>query len=146
MATTTLDDAIKAVQEIVGNVEGIRSAPEYATDKIAPGISSVAYPIAGSFTNDPNGVLKGMHEIGIYVTCPRIDLAKTLKKLIPMGELVAAALEKEPRLRDTVSTYGAVNYTFAFALNVGTPAAPAYVAGWSFVITDVKIQDSTILA
>lgn len=142
----TLDDALKAVVDIVGRVEGIRSAPEYATDKVPPGVFAIAYPAGGEWMEEVSGVLKGMHNIGLYVFCPRVDLPKTLKKIIPMGEKVAAALLKEPRLLDTCNTYGTISYDFVMSMNVGSPSAPAIVTGWQFVINDVKIEDVTSLA
>lgn len=147
----TLDDCLKAVQDIVGRVEGVRSAPEYATDKLGPGITSLVFPADGVYTEDPNGVLKGLHSINLLVVCPRVDLHKTLAKLIPLGDKVAAALHKERRLLDTVDTFGAdgtgISYSFVPFLNIGKgDAAPAYVSGWSFTINNVKIQDSTTLS
>ena len=145
MANTLLD-AILAVQDIVGRVEGIRNAPEYASDNVPPGIWSMAYPDTGTFTQDPQGVLKGLHNIGLLVFAPRVSLRQTLKQLIPLGDKVAAALEKEPTLLDTISTYGGLSYTFQMEVNVGTEASPAYATGWAFVINNVKIQDETALA
>ena len=139
--TKSLDDAIKAVMDIVGDVAGIRSAPDYASDKIPPGVWAMAYPINGTFEQSPIGVLKGLHQIGLYVYAPRVDLPKTLKQVIPLGELVAGALESEPTLSGTVDTFGQISYDFNMALNIGSASAPAYATGWSFTISDVKIQD-----
>jgi hypothetical protein len=141
-----LDDALKAIQDIVGKVEGVRAAPEYATDKVPPGTWSMVFPVSGEYTEKPTGTMKGLHAIGLYVYTPRIDLAKTLAKIIPLGDKVAGAILDEPTLYDTASSVGAINYEFNMALNVGTISAPAYVAGWSFVIYDVKIDNTEILA
>jgi hypothetical protein len=136
-----LDSALKAVQEIVGRVAGVRAAPEYATDKVPQGIWSMVFPVSGVYTQEPQGVLKGLHSIGLYVYAPRLDLQKTLKQIIPLGDKVAAALENNPTLDSTVSTFGEIQYEFNAALNVGTGTAPAFVAGWTFTLTGVKIQD-----
>ena len=141
----TLDDALKAVQDICGRVTGVRSAPEYATDKVPPGIWCMAFPVDGEYSQPSNKVLKGLHNIGLYVYAPRVDLPKTLRQIVPYGELITAALESETSLLDTVSTFGPIRYTFNMALNVGTPSAPAYATGWSFVITDVKIENTSVI-
>ena len=143
--TTTLDGALKAIQDIVGRVEGIRAAPEYATDKVPPGTWSMAFPINGGYSQNPPNVLKGMHNIGLYVYGPRVDLRQTLMKIIPLGDKVAAAIEKEPKLLNTVKGYSDITYEFNMALNVGTVSAPAYVTGWSFILTDVRIDDTEVL-
>ena len=137
-----LDYALRAVQDIVGRVEGIRSAPEYATDKIPAGVWSMVLPDNGTYTQEPVGVLKGLHNAVLYVYGPRIDLPKTLKQLIPLCDKVVAALESEPTLLNTVETFGKISYIFNPSLNVGTASAPAYVVGWTFTINDIKIQDT----
>lgn len=145
MTTTTLDDALKAIQDIVGNVEGIRAAPEYATDNVPPGIWSMIFPERGTYTNSPNGVLKGLHNVTLYVYGPRVDLFKTLKTMIPLGDKVAAAIENNPTLLDSVSTFGEITYEFNMSLNVGTASAPAYATGWTFTINDIKILDAEVI-
>lgn len=142
----TLDDCFKAIQDIVGRVDGVRSAPEYATDKIPSGIWSMIFPGNGEYSNDPSGVMKGLHSPNLLVVCPRVDLNKTLAKLIPLGDKVAAALHNEPTLLGTADTFGTISYTFVPFQNVGNDAQPAYVSGWSFTINDIKIQDSTALS
>ena len=144
--SATLNDCLKAIQDIVGRVPGIRAAPEYASDKVPPGPWAMAFPISGTMSQEYVGILQGLHNIGLYVVTARVDLPATLKAILPMGELVTAALEKEVTLLDTCDTFGKIDYAFNFALNVGTPSAPAYVTGWFFTITDVKIQDTTSLA
>ena len=144
----TLLDCMLAIQDIVGRVEGIRSAPEFITDKIPQGIFSLVFPDTGEYRAS-GGVLEGYHNIGLYVFCPRGDLAKTLKAIIPLGDKVAAALENEPRLLDTCNCFGTpggITYTFSFSMNVGKPEAPAYVTGWTFMINNVKIHNEDSLA
>ena len=145
MADTFLDNLL-AIQDIVGRVEGIRSAPEFITDKIPPGIFSLVFPDTGEFKEDIPGVMTGLHSPGLYVFCPRGDLAKTLKAIIPLGDKVAAALLSNRTLLGTCSTFGALSYSFGFAINIGKPEAPAYVTGWTFTIHDIKTQDSVSLA
>ena len=142
----TLVDAMLAIQDLVGDVEGIRSAPEYISDKIPPGVFAMSFLDGGIFKVAPSAVLQGLHNIGLYVACARVNLRTILPKLYPLGEKVAGVLENNPRLLETVSTFGPITYTFSYAINVGTDAAPAVIAGWVFTITEVKIEDTTILA
>lgn len=139
----TLNDCLLAIQEIVGRVEGVRAAPEYVTDKVPAGVWSMAFPLRGTYTQAPIGTLKGLHEIGLYVYAPRLDLSKTLRQVIPLGDKIAAALESNPDLDGTCSTFGEISYEFQMALNVGTAQAPAFAAGWTFTISGVKIEDIT---
>lgn len=141
MTTHNIDDTLKAIADIAGRADpGIQSM-EYITDKPPTGVWAIPYLNTGSYTQEPANVLKGLHDVGLYVVCPRVDLPKTAARLYPLGEKVAAALENEPTLLDTCSTFGEITYTFGYAINVGTPAQPAYVAGWNFTITNVKLQD-----
>jgi hypothetical protein len=141
-----LVDALKEIQAIVGNVSGVRAAPEFAPDKPPQGLFSVALPASGLFRQAPAGVLEGLHDVQLYVICPRIDLAKTLKNILPLGELVAAELENHETLHDTCSTFGDITYTFNASINLGTPVNPLWFSGWIFTIMQIKIQDSSILS
>ncbi|MBU2177567.1 MAG: hypothetical protein KJ556_20945 [Gammaproteobacteria bacterium] len=140
-----LDDCLKAIADIIGRVEGINQAPEYMTDKTLSGVYAMPYAVSGTGRQEPINVLKGLHDIGLYVIMPRVDLVSCLKRLLPLYEPVMAALENNPTLLDTCSTFGDITYTFGYAINVGTPAAPAYVVGWNFTVQNVKIQDETSL-
>jgi hypothetical protein len=143
--TVDLDTALKAIQAIVLTVDGIRAAPEYAPDNLPPGIFSVVLPSSGTFGQKPAGVLWGLHNVILYVVCPRVDLPKTLAAIIPKGDLVAAAIQEDPTLSATATAIGDINYTFSTNINLGTASDPAYYAGWIFTITGVKIQNTTIL-
>jgi len=147
MTTTTLNACLKAIQDIVGRADSaIKVSPEYPPDKWPSGISSIVFLRDGVYSQPIPGVLQGLHNIGIYVACPRVDMRNTLKALYPLGDKVAAALESNPTLLASVSTFGAITYTFDYAINVGTAAAPALIAGWEFTISDVKIEDSTVVS
>ena len=142
----TLDEALKAIQDIVGRVAGIDAAPEYASDKVPPGVWSMVFPRDGVYTHEPQGVSQGLHSVGLYVVCPRVDLPKTLGRILPLAEEVIGALESNPTLLDTVETFGPISYVFDFAMNVGTASAPAYVSGWDFTITEIKIHNTSIIS
>lgn len=106
----------------------------------------MALPSSGVFRQAPTGVLQGLHSVELYVYCPRIDLAKTLKTLLPMGELVAAELEKNVTLNSTCQTFGDIEYTFSANINLGSETQPDYYSGWTFTVTGIKIEDTSILA
>ena len=144
--TDTLEDALKAIADIVGRVHGIDSSMEYPSDKVPPGVWAMVHPVDGVYSHEPQGVCQGLHNIGIYVACARVDLPKTLARLYPLGELVVGALESSPTLLDTVETFGDISYVFDYSINVGSPSAPAYVSGWSFTIIGVKIHNTTIIS
>lgn len=146
MSTDTINSAIKAIQDIVGRVAGVDSAPEYASDKVPPGVWAMAFPLDGAFTHEPAGSLQGLHNIGLYICCPRVNLPNTLERLYPLAEKVVGALESSPTLLDTVQTFGPITYTFDTAINVGTASAPAYVSGWIFTITGVKLHHDSIIS
>ena len=146
MSDKKLTYALIAISDIVGKVPGIDSAPEYISDKIPPGVWAMSYLAGGDFQHDPQGVLKGLHNIGLYVCCARVNLTSVLHRLYPLGELVAGALESNPTLYDTVETFGNISYTFSYSMNVGTAQSPAYIAGWNFTINQVKIQSTTAIS
>jgi hypothetical protein len=146
MTTTTLDDALKSIQAIILAADiGIRAAPDYAPDNLPPGIFSVVLPASGTYGQKPAGVLWGLHNILLYVVCPRVDLPKTLAAIIPLGDAVATALVADPHLNASVSTFATMNYTFSTNINLGTASDPVYYAGWIFTLTGVKIEDPTAL-
>lgn len=137
----TLDAAIKALQAVVGAIEGIRAAPEYAPDRLPPGIFSVALPESGSYIVSPAGVLRGLHNIQLYVICPRVDLPKTLQAIIPLGDTVANELQNDPTIGGAVQVIGAIDYSFSTSINLGSADTPAWYSGWVFSVRDVKIQE-----
>jgi hypothetical protein len=140
-----LVDALKEIQAIVGDVSGVRAAPEFAPDNPPQGLFSVALPASGLFRQQPAGVLCGLHDVQLWVVCPRVDLAKTLKNILPLGELVAAELENHETLHSTCSTFSDITYTFNTSINLGTAADPSYYSGWIFTISQIKIEDESIL-
>ncbi|MBU2040091.1 MAG: hypothetical protein KKH95_13175 [Gammaproteobacteria bacterium] len=141
----SLVDAMLMIQDIVGNVAGVRSAPEYIPEKPGPGIFAVTLLSTGVFKQEPVQVLCGLHNFQLYVICPRMELPKTLKAILPLGELVAAELENNETLRGFCSTFGEIPYTFEYNINLGTPAEPLWYAGWIFTISGIKVEDSEIL-
>ena len=143
--SSNLDRALKGIQDIVGRVEGIRAAPEYASDKVPPGTWAMVVPQAGTYIEKPTGIMNGLHNVWLYVYTPRVDLRQTLQKIIPLGDKVAAALLNEPTLLSNCSNFGEITYEFNMSMNVGTVSAPAYVCGWTFIINNIKIDDEEIL-
>ena len=119
----TFFDCMKAVQDIVGRVNGIRSAPEFMTDKVPPGPWAMSFPISGTSIQEPQGVIQGLHDIGLYVVMERKDLAQALRALYPLHDRVMAAFENEPRLLDTCDTFGPITYTFSMAINSDAPTS-----------------------
>jgi hypothetical protein len=148
----TLQAALSAIQTIVGSVSGIRAAPEYAPDKLPAGIFSVALPASGTYSITA-GYNQGLHNITLYVVCPRVDLPKTLQAIIPLGDAVTMALATDVLLDEngaslselrqaTAQTYGDISYTFSTNINLGSPETPAWYAGCVFTLRNVKIQET----
>jgi len=148
--TKSLDDFIKAIQTVVGDVSGIRAAPEYAPDKLPPGIFSVALPQGGAYRLAPARVNRGLHNVQLYVVCPRVDLPKTLQAIIPLGDAVSLALysdlckiedaDNTSNIGATAETIGDIEYTFSTSINLGNGERPAWYAGWIFTIRVINIQ------
>jgi len=141
----SLEYVLREIQSIVGDVAGIRAAPEFPPEKPPPGIFSVVLPTSGTFKQAPVSVLCGLHDVDLYVICPRVDLPKTMKTILPLGELVAAALENSETLNSMCSTFDEIPYVFETSINLGTAAMPSYYSGWVFTIKQIKVQDQEIL-
>ena len=89
MSDKKLTYALIAISDIVGKVPGIDSSPEYISDKIPPGVWAMSYLAGGDFQHDPQGVLKGLHNIGLYVCCARVNLtsaAAHVKHALPASQ------------------------------------------------------------
>lgn len=142
----SLADTILAIQTVIATVDGVRAAPEYAPDRLPPGIFSVALPSSGLWRVEPARTMRGLHSIEIDIICPRIDLPKTLQSIIPLGDAVALALitdllSDSSLIRASCDTFGDITYRFSTSINLGSQTDPAYYSGWVFTMQNVKVLD-----
>jgi hypothetical protein len=131
----TIQDAITAIQGVVGGVSGIRAAPDYPPEDLSLYPFAVAFARSGSFEAAPVGSGKGLHTIVVEVHVGRSDLARDIKAAMPYGDSVPLALLADTTVGGVVSTFARVRYEFG-------PMAYGGLAtiGWRFFVEGVKIQ------
>jgi len=136
---TSLQEVIAAVADIVRSVTGVRVSPEYAPEALNTFPASIIYPSTGEFSESPNGVFKGLHNLTVEIHVARLDLSKTLQASIPFGTRVGKAILAERTLSSTCSMFGKIAYTFG---PMAWGDERLQTIGWRLTIQDIKTQES----
>lgn len=141
----SLTSALTQLQKIIGEIDGIRSAPDSPPERAAAFPFVVVYPRSGSF--EPEGAytatdtaIRGLHTLVLQLHVARRDLPRAYEQALPYGELIKNTIFKQVnfRLSDTVDhVVDAITYEFG-----GLTYAEVDTLGYSFSIT-VKIRNDT---
>lgn len=148
MSATTIKQAVHAVQDVIGALTGIRSAPEYAPDKAPPLPFSVAWGSDGTFTFGAGyGSKLGLHTIIVEVHFERIYLPKAIEFSTPFIDSVSTALMQTlisaTKPSDFPQTFENITYTYgSMVWGQGTGAVNTF--GIRFYIHGVKIETDLI--
>ena len=135
----TQEDAIKAVQDIIGALSGIHGAPDYPPENLNVFPFVVAYPgdgqhFVGTLVNN-TGERKFLGQIIVELHVARKDLPTAVRASIGFGDSIPNLLLKNPTLNSTVSTFRAITQTFGELDWGDTPTL-----GYRFILEDVKIH------
>jgi hypothetical protein len=131
----TLQDAINAIQDVVGGVSGIRSAPDYAPDQLSTFPFALAFARTGTFEVGPVGMGKGLHTIVVEVHVARKDLPRDIQAAMAFSDAVPLALLADTTLGGVVSTFTNIRYEFGPML-----WGKLETLGFRFYVEGIKLQ------
>jgi len=130
-----LEDAIKAVQELVMEIPGINAAPEYPPESVNIFPFAAGFAGSGAWEFGVAGEKKGMHNIRLQVFVSRKNLPTDIEAVTPFGELVSSKLMNNLTLHGYASTFRRISYRFGPILWNDVD-----MVGWDFTVEDVKIR------
>jgi len=131
----TLQGAVSALMELVGDVTGIREAPEFPLDSINIFPVAVGYARTGRFMFNSPGEMKALHDIVVEVHFKRAHLRSAVEKAMDFSDAVPAAIMADPTLGGAVDTFEEITYEFG-ALDYGG----TQTIGFRFLVRNVKIR------
>lgn len=133
-----LQDAIAALQDIVGGISGIKAATDQPPEAINQYPFALAYPSVGKEVRISD-FRKGIHTIVCEIHFSRQNLPKAIALATPYLDTFMNAVFSNPTLSGTVSTIQEeIRYEFGFLPWGGVADVNI---GWRFEV-DVKIQTS----
>lgn len=147
----TIQDVCAQLQSYISQLDGIRAAPALPPEAQVSGLESICYPPKGHWTSLSSGWKKGLHEVFIEISIPRLDISKEMNILEPFIELVPNLLIRQfdPNLGGDkwgglVDSFGyngttatGIDYEF---LVVPWPDEEHQRAMYRFTVHDVKMQ------
>ena len=139
----TLQQAIDAIQDLMGALTGMRSAPDEPPEDMSVFPFCVAYASDGTWGGFGGaGGKKGLHTIIVEVHIQRSDLPRDVAAAMAYSESVANALIGDPTLAGTVDTIvGDITYTFGGLGWAQAPGSLPNTIGWRFQLV-VKQQSA----
>lgn len=145
-ALTTLDTIIKAIQDLMLDIEGIHRAPDYAPGKALPFPFTVCFPDTGEFKWTTYQFTTGLHRVTLEMHWSGFqDVGRDIEKAAPFLERIVKKLWNDPTLSGSdegAINAGAINGPIEYAFGpLGYFGQQTY--GWKFVIP-VKSQGDTI--
>lgn len=139
MTTYNQEDAILEVVNIISDLTGIKSAPDYPPEQINGDMFpfAVAYPgngvhTVGTLVNN-TGERKFLGQIVVEVHVARFNLPTDVQASIGFGDSIPNILLKDPTLNGRISTFGSISQVFG-ELNWGDTKT----LGYQFILNDVK--------
>lgn len=114
MSMPTLPTLIAAVQDYVGVVTGIRTAPDAPPDQIAGGgVCALVYPASGAIRDlAAGGLLEGQHTLHLMLATPRVNLRSDWARVIALGDTVTRALLGANTMSGVLVMITECRYTF----------------------------------
>ena len=117
----TILDAIKAVQDLVGALTGIKSAPDYPGGGVFP--IAIAHLSTGTITpGNPTGARLELHNLAVELHI--IDdgsLGDAFVILETLHALIVPALTADTTLTGTIQTYANLTYSTSRTSWYGSP-------------------------
>ena len=113
MTQPTISEIVAALQDVVGAVTGIRSAPDIPPEQMAgAGVVAWVYPQQGTFREITSGQEEGVHTLALLIGTPRTNLRTDWGRIIGLGDTVARAILNGGSLTSTVLQTNGLRYTF----------------------------------
>lgn len=137
----TLDDFIKALQDDLAAISGVRAAPDYPPENMNVFPFIVVYPGKGVWSSDVPGNKRWLGSVVVELHIARKDLPRDVKAALVYHESVPNALLKPvatsggDRFASTIATFGTIDEMFG-ALNW----ANTDTIGWRWTINGIKMQ------
>ena len=134
----TLSAICAAIQAVVGELDGIRVAPDAPTEMSnIQDTTAFCYPHVGSIIEVTGGQLEADHTITMSIITPRRNMRTDWARIVGFGETVPRALLLDQTLGGVVMAISQIRYTFGEVQWAGQQEL-----GWQFEI-DVMAQGTT---
>ena len=128
-----LTDVLGGLQTLVAAVSGIKAAPTYMRDQLAPMPFCVAYPKSGTYEMGALGAYQVLHSIVLELHIPFVSLEASEKAALQYADTVPQAILADPTFGGTIDTFGGISYTFGMMRWGGFDTI-----GFRWTIEDVK--------
>jgi len=137
MTMNTLATIIAEVQDVIGIVTGIRTAPDIPPEQIAGGgVVALVYPATGRFSEIAPGQEEGLHTLHLMLATPYANMRTDWARIIGLGDTVPRALLAAGTMTATIIQINELRYTFG---NLEWGGQPMF--GWMFEI-DILLTGS----
>jgi hypothetical protein len=143
--TEALDNACNKIVDVLRTVSGVGQVPYNPTSIQSYPLFGLVYPSDGTFTVNPIGTKKGLHNIAVDFLTKEIDPARAMANIKPYIDLVALKLIREVsydsdsnpggQFSNSIQTFASLTYNYL--ANVEYAGVP--VTGYHFSMNEVKI-------
>lgn len=138
---STLQDSIDRIQAVVGNLSGIRGAPDEPPEKISAFPFALCYAKSGLYKCGPAGPTKmtGLHTLVLELHVARKDLPRDVALAMAYAKSIPNALYKDFLAGTLVGVEAFVGISYAFG--------PLWwggqnTLGFTFTLEGVKTMDT----
>ena len=137
----TLEDFIKAVQDDLGVITGIRKAPDYPPEQLNVFPFIMVYPGKGEWNSDTPGGKRWLGSVIVELHIARVDLARDVEAALGYYESIPNALLKPvatmagDRFVSTIDTFGTIDEYFG-----KLDWADTQTIGWRWTINGIKMR------
>jgi hypothetical protein len=135
-----LRDAIAQIQQVIGQLEGIRQAPIDPPEQMAVFPFAVCYPTSGVWKPAPLPGKTGLHNVVVEIHVARENnLGNAIETALKYSELVPNVLFKgiQNGTFTEFQTFGEITYIFG---PLGWNGVPTI--GWRFTLNQLKQQSN----
>jgi len=138
-------DVINAIQDCIGNVSGIKAAPDYPPEDMSVFPFSAAFEGGGTwewYTSDETyGSKRALLTVIVEIHLARIDLPNDAMKAAYFSESIPNAILKGVRLNrlgGTVSAVGKIDSSGLIPMSWGSEAKNTI--GYRFIVSGINIK------
>lgn len=138
-------DVINAIQDCIGNVSGIKAAPDYPPDDMSVFPFAAAFEGPGSWqwytSDDTYGSKKGLLSIIVEIHLARIDLPNDARNAAYFSDAIPNAIMKGvrlDRLGGKVVSVGKIDSSGLIPMSWGS--AEKNTIGYRFIVNEVNVK------
>lgn len=136
----SLQTAITRISAILGDISGIKSAPEQPPESSSAFPFGIVYPDSGQIEAEYSFTSKAIHNLAIEVHFNRSNLPQAVKEMVPVITLIKQALIEDPTLAGTVDTIVATSENRIEYTVINADYAGVQTLVLRFVVT-VKVRE-----